>query len=270
MHLLFLVFVGNFATGTDYTSPHASYGSQCKEPRVALCITGESRTLPRVVENLRFTHIDSIGHTCVDRFVVVDASEDHWKGIHRLQGTAGANYTRRVHEAIDILGPVARDVAYKKKWESLSSRQGGGECEQLYEPSEAFAQFEKNYRAWSLVRRHEIEGRSGSKYSWALRLRTDVPFAAALPPFNTWPPPPPPNEGGGGLVCSEAQYQRPGRYDDKNQLWPVFEDQWGLMTRHAADSYFLGPHLMQQRCWIDKGTSPFTDPAPCSLIGPPK
>ena len=114
MHLLFLVFVGNFATGTDYTSPHASYGSQCKEPRVALCITGESRTLPRVVENLRFTHIDSIGHTCVDRFVVVDASEDHWKGIQGFRGRRGRTTPEESMRPLTSLGQWLETSRIKK------------------------------------------------------------------------------------------------------------------------------------------------------------
>lgn len=57
------------------------------------------------------------------------------------------------------------------------------------------------------------------------------------------------------FACSTGFYARILREKEKDflshvdLLYPVVMDQWALMSREAADAYFLGPHLMQKNCW---------------------
>ena len=76
--------------------------------------------------------------------------------------------------------------------DGLSEKTDGGEypyvetylgCANTTKPPDKLArhEFEKNYRCWKLVQKQEQK--RGQRYEWALRLRTDISYAVALPPF---------------------------------------------------------------------------------------
>ena len=250
------VVAGGATAVTSAPAAPASQSTRCEVSKVALCMTGETRTFPEVASNLWFTHIGAVGASCVDTFIVADVSTD-WKGDKHARSEAEIKkYIAEVHRALDLFKPVALDLNPRNATsERLSGHDVGNHCsnktEVLSRPYRKLGrhQFEKNYRCWKLVQAHEKQ--RGRPYDWALRIRTDTPYPMSLPPFDTWPPAPPARDGG-GLVCSSALYRRPSKgpkEDGTSTLWPVFDDQWGLIARAAADAYFLGPHLMQIRCW---------------------
>ena len=46
----------------------------CDPPPVALLLSGASRTLPLVVENIEHSHVDAIGRDCVDVFALIEVA----------------------------------------------------------------------------------------------------------------------------------------------------------------------------------------------------
>ena len=133
--------------------------SPCETPRVALCITGEARTLPLVVENIRYTHIDAVGSSCVDTFAVIDITS-------APQKTTGRPSTyRQVRRAIDVLAPVSKDVQpVNETGAPVHAADVGFSCgkgihmveSRPYRKNGRY-QFEKNYRCWRLVQEHEAK-----------------------------------------------------------------------------------------------------------------
>ena len=167
------------------TQPETASDARCDVARVALCMTGQTRTLPEVAKNVHFTHVTAVGESCVDTFIVADITGT-WKGATRTPGRPRdslKSYFHQVHEAFDLFKPVAMDVHPETDGGEYPYVETYLGCANTTKPPDKLArhEFEKNYRCWKLVQKQEQK--RGQRYEWALRLRTDISYAVALPPF---------------------------------------------------------------------------------------
>ena len=229
----------------------------CKIPQVAICITGASRTLPAVAENIWKSHIAAIGEDCVDTYVLIDTSKSA-QGRHFSIPNNYTKYRASVKESIVMLRPIISIVTdLDSKALQVSFKRSRGTSFRIQNATRAMpysikrtmceknelgkAAFVNRANCWTVAKEHERD--RGVQYAWVLQIRTDISYEVAMPAYTTWPVPPS-GPWTRGLACTEQL----GHCMSPMAAAAALEDQWGLVSRAAADTYFLGPAILQQVC----------------------
>lgn len=229
----------------------------CKIPQVAICITGASRTLPAVAENIWKSHIAAIGEDCVDTYILIDTSKAG-QGKHFEIPNNYTKYRASVKESIAMLRPIVSivtDLDYKAP--QVSFKKSRGTSFHIRDATRAMpysinritceenelgkAAFVNRANCWTVAKEHERD--RGANYAWVLQIRTDIAYEVAMPAYTTWPLPPS-GPWTRGVACAEQI----GHCMSPMAAAAAVEDQWGLVSRAAADTYFLGPAILQQAC----------------------
>ena len=218
LYVLCALFIAGHSTQTlePLASTAPAEAPVVRIASVAACVTGKLGPLiyPSVYANIQRQILAPLGRPNVDAFGAFELQNRTSNDEAVLSMVDAVNFLAWVPYAAQTNSePCNRQAFPRVKGAWKSNAYGMAECARLVRAEES---------------------KRGVRYTWVLRLRSDLAYARALPPLSAWPWVAPRGSSNGSTA--PAVIWTPGRTDVKTK--PCVLDSIAVMTRAAMPLYF--------------------------------